>query len=178
MCPGPLVWSVAHTPQERSRVTHSLKVCVTSELLRTTRLLGVWPLSRGALKTCHTLFESSVSRVSASGQHASYACGHYQEEHFLWTPPLVVLGPPHTHQMCVETRVGAWPNLPYPCLVHACSLSICHSQVLPFQVRTPGAQGVVCNFYAALRWHTEGAQGVLSCPLGITELTRACECRC
>ena len=40
-----------------------------------------------------------------------------------------------------------------------------------FQVCTLDAQGVVCHFFAAWRWLTEGAQGVLSCPLGITELS-------
>ena len=40
-----------------------------------------------------------------------------------------------------------------------------------FQVCTLDAQGVVCHFFAAWRWPTEGAQGVLSCPLGITELS-------
>ena len=40
-----------------------------------------------------------------------------------------------------------------------------------FQVCTLVAQGVLCHFFAAWRWLTEGAQGVLSCPLGITELS-------
>ena len=141
----------------------------------------------GALPTCHSLLEGSVTCVGSSTPHAYDACGESWKEHCLRYPPLAVLGPPHTQRMCVETRVGTWPNLPHPCLVHVWSLSLCHSRVAhaprpPFSLFrlsrlsclrcTPRvAQGVVCHFFSAWRWHTEGAQGVLDCPLGITELS-------
>ena len=60
------------------------------------------------------------------------------------------------------------------CVCHARAQCLLHflSLMAPFfQVCTLVAQGVLCHFFAAWRWLTEGAQGVLSCPLGITELS-------
>ena len=117
-----------------------------SELLQTTRLLGVWSLPGGALP-----LDSTIGCARAS-THTSDVCG----------------------DTCGSVAQSAL-SMSRACMV---PFPLSFTGPAPFRCAPQVAQGVVCNFYAALRWHTEGAQGVLSCPLGITELTRACECRC
>ena len=83
------------------------------------------------------------------------------------------IGPSHPRNACVWGTCGNVALLAPHVLRHISSPEMwyaAHSSMM-LQVCTLCCPGVPCHFSAAWRWHTEGAQGVLGCPLGIAELS-------
>ena len=84
--------------------------------------------------------------------------------------------PSHASGVSWGARVGTWPYLIVSAAAAAAFLSFFTHGSFIFRCAPRVARGVVYLFLRRGDWRTEGAQGVLACPLGVTELCGACEC--